>query len=245
MQINQAVALVSGANRGLGRCFVQTLLAGGAMRVYAGAREPAALSFDDPRVVPLQLDVTRPEQVRAAAERAGDLTLLINNAGINRLQRMLDAADPEAARAEMEVNYFGTLSMCRAFAPILTRNALPATLGGSAIINVLSILARVALPPMGSLCASKAATLRLTEALRAELAARAVRVIGVLPGPIDTDMSRDFPPPKLAVAEVVEAALAALDGGPDEVYVGQMAAGVAAGLAGDRSAVQRQFASYL
>jgi len=245
MQIKQAVALVSGANRGLGRCFVETLLAGGATRVYAGAREPAGLAFDDPRVVPLQLDVTRPEQVRAAAERAGDLTLLINNAGINRLQRMLDTADPEAARAEMEVNYFGTLSMCRAFAPILARNATPATSSGSAIINVLSILARVALPPMGSLCASKAAALRLTEALRAELAARAVRVIGVLPGPIDTDMSRDFPPPKLAVAEVVEAALAALDGGPDEVYVGPMAAGVAAGLAADRSAVQRQFAGYL
>jgi NAD(P)-dependent dehydrogenase (short-subunit alcohol dehydrogenase family) len=241
MQINHAIALVSGANRGLGRCFVETLLAGGAAKVYAAARDPATLQFDDPRVVPVQLDVTQPDQVAAAAALASDITLLINNAGINRLNRLFDAADPMAAREEMEVNYFGTLSMCRAFAPLLIQHAGK----GAAIMNVLSILSRVALPPMGSLCASKAAALRMTEAFRAELAPHAVRVLGILPGAIDTDMSRDHPPPKLAVAEVVDAALAALEGGPDEVYVGEMAQGVAAGLAHDRRAVQAQFASYL
>ena len=243
--MHATVALVSGANRGLGRCFVETLLARGVTRVYAGARNPADLPFDDPRVIGLALDVTRPDQVSAAAVLAADVNLLVNNAGINRLDRLLEANDPGAARAEMDVNYFGTLDMCRAFAPILVANAGGSDTGGSAIINMLSILARVSLPAMGSLCASKSASLRLTEAVRAELAARGVRVIGVLPGAIDTDMSREFPPPKLAVTEVVSAALAALDGGADEVYVGQMAADVSAGLAADRNAVQAQFARYL
>lgn len=253
MNIEGAVALVSGANRGLGRCFVHTLLARGAARIYAGARDPGALPFDDPRVVALPLDITDARQVREAAARAQDLTLLINNAGVNHLERLLEAHHADSARAEMEVNYFGTLAMCRAFAPILAANSRldsstangQEDTAGSAIINMLSVLARVALPAMGSLCASKAAALRMTEALRAELAGRGVRVLGVLPGAIDTDMSRDFPPPKLAVTEVAEAALDALGAQADEVYVGEMAMSVAAGLAADRFALQRRLAGFL
>jgi len=138
----------------------------------------------------------------------------------------------------MEVNYFGTLRMCRAFEPALIAN-------GGAIVNMLSVLARITLPGMASLCASKAASLRMTEGLRAELAAHNVRVLAILPGAIDTDMSRDFPPPKLSVSEVVNAVFDALEGDTDEVYVGEMATGVAAGLAVDRRALQMQFASYL
>ena len=253
---NGTIALVSGANRGLGKCFVESLLGAGAQKVYACARTPAELPFNDVRVVPLQLDVTQSADIIAATKLAPDVTLLINNAGINHLSRALSPQDADAARAEMEVNYFGTLAMCRAFAPILTNNA---TTHPCAIVNVLSILARVALPAMGSLCASKAAALRMTEAIRAELAAHSVRVIGILPGAIDTDMSRDFPPPKLAVSEVVEATFAALrtagvgvagvagpaTSGSDEIYIGAMAQGVAAALAQDRAAVQSQFAQYL
>jgi NAD(P)-dependent dehydrogenase (short-subunit alcohol dehydrogenase family) len=238
MQIEGAVAFVSGANRGVGAGFIEALLARGASKVYATARDPSAIASSDPRVVRLALDITRPEQVAEAARAATDVTLLINNAGVNHLERMLEPRDEDAARTEMEVNYFGNLRMCRAFAPALIAN-------GGAIVNILSILARVSLPAMGSLCASKAAALRLTEGVRAELAERGVRVIGVLPGAIDTDMSRHLPPPKLAVSEVVDATLAALDGGPDEVYVGDMAAGVAGGLAADREGVQKQFAVYL
>jgi NAD(P)-dependent dehydrogenase (short-subunit alcohol dehydrogenase family) len=238
MLIEGAVAFVSGANRGLGAGFIEALLARGASKVYATAREPSAIASRDPRVVRLALDITQPGQVAEAARAAADVTLLINNAGVNHLERMLEPRDEEAARAEMEVNYFGNLRMCRAFAPALIAN-------GGAIVNILSILSRVSLPAMGSLCASKAAALRLTEGVRAELAGRGVRVIGVMPGAIDTDMSRHLPPPKLAVSEVVDAALAALDGGPDEVYVGDMAVGVAGGLAADREGVQKQFAVYL
>jgi NAD(P)-dependent dehydrogenase (short-subunit alcohol dehydrogenase family) len=241
MQIEESVAFVSGTNRGLGACFVKTLLECGARKVYAASRVSGAGSShypDDPRIVPVTLDITDASMVEQAAKLAGDVTLLINNAGINRLERMMHARDPEAARAEMEVNYFGTLRMCRAFEPALIAN-------GGAIVNVLSILSRVTLPGMASLCASKAAALRMTEGVRAELAAHGVRVLAVLPGAIDTDMSRHLPPPKLPVADVVEAVFAALADGTDEVYVGGMAQGVAAGLAADRLSVQKQFASYL
>ncbi|MEK6347373.1 MAG: SDR family oxidoreductase [Burkholderia sp.] len=235
MQIEGSVAFVTGANRGVGAAFVDALLARGARKVYAGARNGSAARADA-RVQPVQLDITRHEQVHAAAEAASDTTLLINNAGINRLRGVLADDTLEAARAEMEVNYFGTLAMIRAFAPALVR-------GEGAIVNMLSILARVALPPMGSLCASKAAALRMSESVRAELGPRGVRVMAVLPGAIDTEMSRDFPPPKLATADVVSAVLDALAQPVDELHVGEMAQQIAAGLAADRGAVQRYLAS--
>jgi NAD(P)-dependent dehydrogenase (short-subunit alcohol dehydrogenase family) len=238
VRIEDSVAFVSGANRGVGACFVASLLEHGAHKVYAGARDPAAVASSDPRVVRVALDITDPQQVAQATALAGDVTLLVNNAGINRLERAILPRDPGAARAEMEVNYFGTLAMCRAFVPALIAN-------GGAVVNMLSILARVALPSMGSLCASKAAALRMTEGLRAELMGHNVRVLGILPGAIDTDMSRDFPPPKLSVDEVVAAVFAALAAGPDEVYVGAMAQDIGAGLAADRPAVQARFAGYL
>ncbi|CAE6795456.1 SDR family oxidoreductase [Paraburkholderia haematera] len=235
MQVEGCVAFVTGANRGVGASFVAKLLQEGARKVYAGARDVRAPAYRDPRVVPVDLDITNPQQVARAAALASDVNLLVNNAGINRLEPLLAANDRDAARAEMEVNYFGTLDMIRAFAPSLQRE-------GGAIVNVSSILARVALPSMASLCASKAAALRMTEGARAELAPHGVRVLSILPGPIDTDMSRDFPPPKLPAAEVVDAALAALANGVDEVYVGAMAQQLAAGLAADRQAVQKSLA---
>ena len=235
MQVEGCVAFVSGANRGVGACFVKKLLEQGALKVYAGARDFSELDDRDPRVVPVELDITNAEQVARAAALASDANLLVNNAGINRLEPVLGATDLNAARAEMEVNYFGTLNMIRAFAPSLR-------LGGGVIINMSSILARVALPAMASLCASKPAALRMTEAVRAELAPHGVRVLSILPGAIDTDMSRDSPPPKIPVAEVVDAAFAALRDGPDEVYVGAMAQQIAAGLTADRQAVQLSLA---
>lgn len=235
MQIEGCVALVSGANRGVGACFVEKLLKQGARKVYAGARDIKMLDNRDPRVVPVELDITNAEHVARAAALAGDANLLVNNAGINRLEPALAATDLSAAREEMEVNYFGTLNMIRAFAPSLRMSS-------GAIVNVSSILARVALPSMASLCASKAAALRMTEGVRAELAPHGVRVLSILPGAVDTDMSRDFPPPKIPAAEVVEAVFAALREGGDEVYVGAMARQIASGLAADRCAVQASLA---
>ncbi|WP_347556477.1 SDR family NAD(P)-dependent oxidoreductase [Robbsia sp. KACC 23696] len=247
MQIEGNVAFVTGANRGLGMAFVDALLAGGARKVYAAARDVSTLPerwADDARIVAMPLDITQLAQQRAAVALASDTRLLINNAGVNRLQSALIDDDLAAARAEMDVNYFGTLQLTRCFAPILRRGAANAEEADRpAIVNMLSILARVTLPMMTTLCASKAAALRMTEGVRAELAPHGVRVLAVMPGAIDTDMSRDFPPPKLAVGDVVEAVFSALQGDADEVYIGDMARHIATQLASDRIAIQRQLAS--
>jgi ABC-type oligopeptide transport system ATPase subunit/NAD(P)-dependent dehydrogenase (short-subunit alcohol dehydrogenase family) len=243
MQVKGCIALVSGANRGIGRAYVEGLLAAGAKKVYAAARRADGVadlvSAHAGRVIAVPLDITNENAVAAAAVRCADVTLLVNNAGINRLSAFVAAPDTGAARAEIDTNYFGTLAMCRAFAPILKAN------GGGAIVNMLSILARVNLPLMGSLCASKAAGLSLTQGVRAELAKQGTHVMAVMPGAVDTDMSRNFPPPKMAPADVVSAALAGLQQGSEEVYPGDMATGVAQGLAADAKAVEKQFAAYL
>jgi 2-keto-3-deoxy-L-rhamnonate aldolase RhmA/NAD(P)-dependent dehydrogenase (short-subunit alcohol dehydrogenase family) len=241
--IKGAVALVSGTNRGIGPATVKALLAAGAAKVYCGARDPkkiAKLIATSPRkLVPIALDVTKPEQVKNAAEACTDVTLLVNNAGVNFNTPLFAIADMKNARAEMEVNYFGTLAMCRAFAPILGKAK------GGAIVNMLSILAHVNLPIMGSLCASKAALLSLTQALRAELAAQGTHVMAVLPGAVDTDMTAGLAIPKMKPADVAAAIVHGLEYGLEECYPGDMAMGVAAGLATDPKAVEKQFAGFL
>ena len=243
MQLSGCVALITGANRGIGRDYVAALIERGAKKVYASARRVDSLGDlargQGGRVETLALDITDARAVAAAASRCGDVTLLVNNAGINHNSGLLAAPDLAAARAEMETNYFGTLAMCRAFAPVLKGN------GGGVIVNMLSITGRVNLPLMGSLSASKAACVSMTQGVRAELAAQGTRVVAVLPGAVDTEMSRDFPPPKMPPREVAEAVLAALEQGLDEVYPGEMARGIAAGLAADPKAVESQFAAYL
>ena len=243
MKVAGSIALVTGANRGIGRAFVGALLARGAKKVYATARRVdgvADLARAHPaRIETLALDITDAQAVAAAAARAADVTLLVNNAGINRLSAFLAAPDIDAARAEMATNYLGTLAMCRAFAPVLRAN------GGGAIINMLSILARVNLPLMGSLCASKAAGLSLTQGVRAELAGQGTLVVAVMPGAVDTDMARDFPPPKMPPADVARAALLAVEQKAEEVYPGDMAAGISQGLAADPKAVEKDLAKYL
>mgnify|MGYP000960617211 CR=1 FL=1 len=209
-------ALVTGASGGIGRALAAALLARGARRVYAAARAPATPARDA-RVVPLVLDITDAAQVAAAAGEAADVQLLVNNAGVNRNRPLIGAPDLQAAREEMETNYFGTLAMCRAFAPVLGRHE------ASAIANVLSIAARMGMPAMGSLCASKAAALRLTECARAELAGQGTRVLAVLPSAVDTAMTRDLAIPKIAPAEVADALLDGVEAGLETVIVGAAA----------------------
>jgi NAD(P)-dependent dehydrogenase (short-subunit alcohol dehydrogenase family) len=213
MQIKGSVALVTGANRGIGRSFVEALLARGAAKVYAGARQPERLAELVDRgkgaVVPIRLDITQPADIAAASGRCRDVTLLVNNAGINLQAGLIAAKDLSAARTEMETNYFGPLAMCRAFAPILAGN------GGGAIVNMLSILARVSLPMYGSLSASKAAALSLTQGVRAEVAKQGTLVVAVMPGAVDTEMERNFPPPKLPPADAARAALDGVEQGLD------------------------------
>lgn len=243
MKIHGSVALVTGSNRGIGRAFVEALIARGAKKVYATARDPSQLKdleqAHPDKVHVLALDITKPAQVAAAASQAGDVNLLINNAGINRKKGLIASAVLDDARDEMDTNYFGTLSVSRAFAPILKHN------GGGAIVNMLSILARVSLPAYGSLCASEAAGLLATQGIRAELAKQHTRVIAVMPGAVDTDMERDFEGPKEDPADVANASLQAVDDGEDEVYPGGMAQGVSQSLAADPKAVEKEFAAYL
>jgi 2-keto-3-deoxy-L-rhamnonate aldolase RhmA/NAD(P)-dependent dehydrogenase (short-subunit alcohol dehydrogenase family) len=234
----RTVALVTGTNRGIGKAVVEALAAAGVPRIYSGYRAGKAVA-ERKGIVPIELDIADPRQVAAAAERCSDVTLLVNNAGINFNLPLLAPSDPDAARKEIETNYLGTLAMCRAFAPILKGN------GGGAIVNLLSILARVSLPAMGSLCASKAAGRLMTHALRAELKAQGTRVLGIMPGAVDTDMTRHLPIPKIQPAEVADSILDALCRGIDDVYPGGMAAGVAAGLAVDALGVEQEFAAYL
>lgn len=164
MKIKDSVALVTGANRGLGRAFAAALLAGGARKVYAAARDPASVTLAG--VTPVKLDVTNAQQAAALARELGDVSLLINNAGILRGTGLLEAGSVEAARAEMETHFFGPLQLSQAFAPVLARN------GGGAILNVLSVLSWISMPGVSTYCASKAAEWSLTNGLRNELRAQ-------------------------------------------------------------------------
>jgi NAD(P)-dependent dehydrogenase (short-subunit alcohol dehydrogenase family) len=200
-----AVALVTGANRGIGRAFAQELIARGAAKVYAGARDPGTVQ--DPRLIPVRLDVTDPEQIAAAADACGDVNLLINNAGVFRTGPLLGTPTIQNAREEIETNLFGTLSMTRAFAPILGRN------GGGAIVNTLSVLSFINYAPWGGYSASKAAAWSLTNSARDELAGQGTRVVGVHASLVDTGMTAGLDFPKIAPEVYVGAALDALEEG--------------------------------
>jgi NAD(P)-dependent dehydrogenase (short-subunit alcohol dehydrogenase family) len=210
-RLRGAVALVTGANRGIGRVFARELLARGAATVYAGARRPDLVT--DPDVVPVKLDITDPEQVEAARDRCGDVTILINNAGLLHATPLVGNPSLRNAREEMETNFFGTLNTIRAFAPVLAHN------GGGAIVNVLSVLSFANLPAWGSYSATKAAAWSLTNSVRDELAEQGTRVLGVHSGLVDTDMAAGIDFPKIAPEAVVTKALDALEAGQIEALV--------------------------
>lgn len=219
MNISGSTVLVTGANGGIGSAFVADLLARGSAKIYIAARDMASLrgllQGGDRRLVPLPLDVTDADQVAAAASVASDVTFLINNAGYAAFRGAIAASDMEGARREMDVNYFGTLAMTRAFAPQF------ATAGGGAILNMLSMLSLVSLPVAATYSASKAAGLSLTRSIRAELGAQGTQVVGVLAVQTDTAMGASLPEPRMAPAEVVADALDAIEAGTnDEIVAG-------------------------
>jgi NAD(P)-dependent dehydrogenase (short-subunit alcohol dehydrogenase family) len=209
MEIEGCTALVTGANRGLGKAYCDALLAAGAAKVYAGARDPA--SVHDSRLVAVKLDVTSPAEVAAAAAHCTDVDLLINNAGILELNSMLAPGSDAAMRREMEVNVFGVLAMIRAFAPVLARN------GGGAIANMLSVASWFVNPINATYCASKHAAMVVTEGARIELKAQGTQVVGVYAGFIDTDMSTFTQMPKTSPQQVAERTLDGIRTGQDHV----------------------------
>ena len=239
MKIDGSVVLLTGANGGIGRAFAQALLARGAAKIYLGARDAALLTplltMSD-RLVPLTLDVTKPDQVAAAAKAASDVTLVINNAGVATFSGALSAKDTAGAREEMEVNYFGVLALVQAL-----RNT-PALQQGGAIVNILSFLSLVTLPVAGTYSASKAAALALTRTLRAELNGRGVQVLGVLPVQVDTAMGAAMPEPRLTPADVATDTLDALEAGEDEVFPGALSQGAAQAFRADPAGLQAQMA---
>jgi NAD(P)-dependent dehydrogenase (short-subunit alcohol dehydrogenase family) len=199
MDIAGSSALVTGANRGLGREFARQLVERGAT-VYAGARDIA--SIDLPGVVPVRIDITDEASVRAAAELARDVTLLVNNAGVSTGTSLLDG-DLADVHREMDTHYFGTLAVVRAFAPQLTAR-------GGAVLNVLSALSWVSFPGTGAYSAAKSAEWSLTNALRQELAPSGVTVTALHVGYMDTDMASHVDPENKVDPAMV--ASTALDG---------------------------------
>lgn len=233
MDIQGSVALVTGGNRGIGEHFVKALLDAGAAQVYAAARDPRQVTV--PGAVPLKLDITDPEAVRAAAEQAPDVTLLVNNAGSSTGAALLDGGLADWRR-EYETHVLGTLSVSRAFAPVLARN------GGGAFLNVLSALSWLALPGSAAYSAAKAAEWSLTNALRVELAAQGTQVTALHMGYVDTDMTAGIQAPKSAPADIVRTALAGLAAGDFEVLADDTAKQVKSGLSAGVAALYPQLA---
>jgi NAD(P)-dependent dehydrogenase (short-subunit alcohol dehydrogenase family) len=212
-KIEGAIALVTGANRGIGRALTEALLSRGARKVYAAARNPEGLQeLSGERLVPLRLDVTDADQIRAVAQAAPDVELVFNNAGVSFAAGIADAAALDHARREMEVNYFGPLQLILSLAPTLAGN------GGGAIVNVGSAAGLTSIPFFPTYSASKAALHSLTQTARILLAPQATSVFGVYPGPVDTDMVRDLALPKTPPRDVAFAILDGIEAGQEDIF---------------------------
>lgn len=217
MNLNNATVFVTGANRGIGHALVVQLQQHGVRRIYATARNPEALqNVADDVVVPLKLDITNRQQIQAAAVRAQDTTLLINNAGSLAFGSLLNSPLEMVIR-DMDTNYYGTLNMVRAFTPIIAQN------GGGAIANVLTLVALASMPALGGYSASKAAMFSLTQALRAELKSKGVAVHGIYPGAVDTDMIAALAMPKTSPADVATAIIEGILHDVEDIYPDGMA----------------------
>jgi NAD(P)-dependent dehydrogenase (short-subunit alcohol dehydrogenase family) len=232
MQIKNSVVLVTGGNRGLGKAIVDEVLARGARKVYATARDPRTIT--NPDVMPLALEVTDPDSVAAAARAATDVTFLVNNAAGAVAANFLDSTVDDV-RHEFETNFFGPLNVTRAFVPHIV------AAGGGHLLNIHSVLSWIAL--RGSYSASKAALWSMTNSLRLELRSRGVGVTGLHVGYVDTDMAARVTGPKSAPADVARQAIDGVEADAHEVLADDLSRRVKAGLAGDLAALYPQLAA--
>jgi NAD(P)-dependent dehydrogenase (short-subunit alcohol dehydrogenase family) len=238
--IKGCVALVTGANRGLGRALTEELLNRGVKKLYAAARDPHALSdLQDERIVVLRLDVTDADEVRAAIETAADVEIAFSNAGAALGTAIVGATAVELAQREMDVNYFGPLRLLQRLAPTLARN------GGGAIVTVGSVAGLSNVPFLPTYAASKAALHSLTQAARILLAAQGTAVIGVYPGPLDTDMSRALAIPKAAARDVAIAILDGVEAGQEDIFPDAYAADFGRSFHASPKALEQQIAAMM
>ena len=241
MKIENSTALVTGANRGVGKVYVAELLKRGATKVYAGARDPdslaATVALNPSRVVPLRLDVTHVDEIATAAREAADVTLLINNAGTLSFGGALDVSQ-DAIDRDMAVNHRGLRDVTRAFAPVLQLN------GGGTVVNMLSLLSFVSAPGFSAYNASKAAAWSMSMSLRAYLRPMGITVVNAFPAGIDTDMLAGVEAPKDSPQTVVEHVLAAVATDEEDVYP-VSAADVYAGWRADQKQIEAAFAGMM
>lgn len=237
MKIENKNIVVTGANRGIGAAIVRELLKHKVGKIYAAARKIENLpDFGDGRVVPVALDITDPRQVKAIAEKARDAHILVNNAGTAHFGGTIDNM-MESVMADMNTNYYGTLAMMRAFVPLLQKN------GEGLIANVSSVAGIAAFPAVGSYSASKAAVHSLTQSARAELEGRNIHVVGIYPGPIDTDMAKDFPMEKASAASTAQSIVAGMIAGDEYIFPDPMSKEAGALWQRDPRALEKQFAA--
>ena len=237
MKLENKTVLVTGANRGIGKAIVEALLAQNVKKIYAAARKPSELpNFGDARVVPLALDITDRAQITQAAVTATDVDLLINNAGALTYATVAGGDSAGLAR-DMEVNYFGTLSVVSAFVPVLEKQ------GGGAIANVISVVGLASMAGIGGYSASKAALFSATQALRAELKTKKIDVHGIFPGPIDTDMAKGFEMEKASPKATGEKIIAGILAGKEDIFPDPMSESIGALWEKDPKGLERQFGS--
>lgn len=242
-EVKDSIVLVTGANRGIGRAYVEALVEAGAKKIYATARKSDSVQdlVDTHHgvVEGFGLDIAIPEQVVAATIRASDVTLLINNAGVANGGFVLGSDDISGLRKDVEVNVLGTTDMIRRFVPVLESN------GGGAIVVLNSVASLINFPLFGGYSASKAALHSITQCVRAELAPKDILVTGVYPGPIDTDMAEPLDMPKESPSTVANATLVGLGDGAEEVFPDSMAKDLAADFRSDWKAVEKQIAGMM